>query len=47
LAAETLALPIYPRLTDDEQATVIDAVKDAVGRLVGADADRVAEAARS
>ena len=34
VAAETLALPIYPRLTDDEQATVIAAVRDAVGRHI-------------
>ena len=29
-AATTLALPIFPGLTEDEQATVIDAVRDAV-----------------
>jgi dTDP-4-amino-4,6-dideoxygalactose transaminase len=34
VAAETLALPIYPRLTDDEQETVIAAVRDAVGQHV-------------
>lgn len=31
-AARTLALPMFPGLTDDEQATVIDAVRAAVAR---------------
>ncbi len=30
-AARTIALPMFPGLTDDEQATVIDAVRAAVG----------------
>jgi dTDP-4-amino-4,6-dideoxygalactose transaminase len=33
-AAESMALPIYPSLTEAEQTTVIDAVRDAVGRFV-------------
>jgi len=36
VAARTLALPIYPGLTEDEQATVVAAVKAAVERHGGA-----------
>jgi len=35
-AARTLALPMFPALTDAEQGQVIDAVKAAVGRHLGA-----------
>jgi len=35
-AARTLALPMFPGLTDAEQAQVVDAVKAAVGRHLGA-----------
>ncbi|MFL5681364.1 MAG: DegT/DnrJ/EryC1/StrS family aminotransferase [Chloroflexota bacterium] len=38
-AATTLALPIFPGLTADEEATVVAAVRDAVGRH-GSSADR-------
>ena len=44
-AARTLALPMFPGLTDDEQGRVIDAVRDAVERHAGstpAAADRAA-----
>jgi dTDP-4-amino-4,6-dideoxygalactose transaminase len=34
-AAHTLALPMFPGLTDDEQGQVIAAVRDAVGRHLG------------
>ena len=34
-AARTLSLPMFPGLTDDDQATVIAAVRDVVGRHVG------------
>jgi perosamine synthetase len=34
-AGRTLALPMFPGLTDDEQGQVIDAVRDAVGRHLG------------
>jgi dTDP-4-amino-4,6-dideoxygalactose transaminase len=36
-AARTLALPIFPGLTGSEQATVIEAVRAAVGRHGGID----------
>jgi dTDP-4-amino-4,6-dideoxygalactose transaminase len=36
-AAETIALPIFPGLTEDEQATVIDAVRGAAARHLEAD----------
>jgi dTDP-4-amino-4,6-dideoxygalactose transaminase len=32
VAASTLALPIYPELTDDQQAQVVTAIADAIGR---------------
>jgi dTDP-4-amino-4,6-dideoxygalactose transaminase len=35
-AARTLALPMFPGLTDGEQEQVIAAVRDAVGRHLGA-----------
>ena len=39
-AAHTLALPMFPGLTDDEQGQVISAVRDAVGRHLGTAAAR-------
>jgi perosamine synthetase len=39
-AARTLALPMFPGLTDAEQAQVIEAVKTAVGRHLGHDGER-------
>jgi perosamine synthetase len=41
-AARTLALPMFPGLTDTEQATVIAAVQAAVGRHAGARVETVA-----
>jgi dTDP-4-amino-4,6-dideoxygalactose transaminase len=37
-AATTVALPMFPGLTDAEQAQVIEAVRAAVGRHAGATA---------
>ncbi len=37
-ASRTLALPMFPGLTDDEQEQVIEAVRAAVGRHLGPDA---------
>ena len=45
-AAQTLALPIYPGLTESEQATVIHAFRDAVARHVTVDAREAAAEAR-
>ena len=45
-AAQTLALPIYPGLTESEQATVIQAFRDAVARHPTVDAREVAAEAR-
>src|SRR6476620_5491441 len=39
-ASRTLALPMFPGLTDAEQAQVIDAVRSAVGRHLGPDGER-------
>jgi dTDP-4-amino-4,6-dideoxygalactose transaminase len=41
-AARTLALPMFPGLTQAEQATVIDAVRAAVLRHAGAAVETVA-----
>jgi perosamine synthetase len=43
-AAHTLALPMSPALSDAEQDQVIDAVRTAVGRHLGPDAERAAAA---
>jgi len=45
-AAQTLALPIYPGLTESEQATVIHAFRDAVARHPTVDAREAAAEAR-
>ena len=45
-AAQTLALPIYPGLTESEQATVIHAFRDAVARHITVDAREAAVEAR-
>jgi dTDP-4-amino-4,6-dideoxygalactose transaminase len=36
VAGRALSIPLYPTLTDDEEGTVIDAVRAAVGRHAGA-----------
>jgi dTDP-4-amino-4,6-dideoxygalactose transaminase len=36
VADRAVSIPVYPTLTDDEVATVIDAVRAAVGRHVQA-----------
>jgi dTDP-4-amino-4,6-dideoxygalactose transaminase len=41
-AARTLALPMFPGLTDAEQATVIEAVRASVGRHAGVRVETVA-----
>jgi perosamine synthetase len=46
-AARTLALPIFPGLTDEEQGLVIGAVRDAVGRHLAGGMGEAAEAAGS
>jgi perosamine synthetase len=43
-ASRTLALPMFPGLTDAEQDQVIAAVRDAVGRHLGSDDDSAADA---
>lgn len=43
-AAHTLALPMSPALSDAEQDQVIDAVRTAIGRHLGPDAERAAAA---
>jgi perosamine synthetase len=43
-ASRTLALPMFPGLTDAEQDQVIAAVRDAVGRHLGSDAASAADA---
>ena len=39
-AARTLALPMFPGLTEAEQEQVIDAVRTAVGRHLASDGER-------
>jgi hypothetical protein len=43
-ASRTLALPMFPGLTDTEQEQVIEAVRAAVGRHLGPDARGAANA---
>jgi dTDP-4-amino-4,6-dideoxygalactose transaminase len=44
-SARTIALPMHPNLTPDEQATVIAAVRGALGRRAAGAADAAANGA--